>query len=80
MSEKTVLVRYSLSLDTGKTEEDFIKNARVALSGLFSGFAHALMDDEDIDFTADHEIELSSETEHWDQHFVLKLIRIDNDN
>lgn len=78
-TKKTVLVRYSMCIDGIGKQEELQYRAKFALAELFTGFARTLMSHEDIDVTKDHEIELSSVQEHWDQKFVLKLIRIKHD-
>lgn len=76
-TETTVLVRHSVYLEPKRSGEDSRVAARLALSQLFTVFARDLLEDREIDLMFPHEIELSSVTEHWDQKFVLKLIKIE---
>lgn len=76
-TEKTVLLRYSMDIVPISSSESFRHKSRIALSELLTGFALALLRDEDIDLAIDHEIELSVETEHLNQRLTLRLIKMD---
>lgn len=76
-TKKTVLARYAVVSSPVSSSKDFRHKSRIALADLFLGFAHAILDNKDIDLAMTHTIELSSETEHMDQRLVLKLIRIE---
>ena len=83
-TEETVLVRLNVVINpikTDYTEEELNRKVKMTLANLFSHFSYILRDGhDDLDFTVDHEIELSSKTEHWDTTLVLKLIKVGNDD
>lgn len=76
-TEKIVLVRYSMDIVPISSSESFRQKSRIALSELFTGFALALLNDEEIDLAINHEVELSIETEHLNQSLVIKLIKME---
>ena len=76
-TEKTVLARWSMDIEPKISSDSFRQRYKLTLAELFTGFARALLDDQNIDLAMNHEVELSIETEHLNQRLVLKLIKME---